>query len=123
MTYDYTFKRGQVEFHTPVIGTSDLPPQDVISRIEWSNTPDRLNTFFFGPGVLKLIRATDQGEVQLEPNKRTWKTLKREYERNGKEIYLVSIMRPISGYSEAALLSVIGRVSQLIGNGFKNDLV
>lgn len=94
------FVRGESIFYTPVIGTTDLPPQDVKARIEWSNTPDRLKTFFFGPEVIKL-KKIEQGSID----------------------YLVSIKAPTSGYSESALMAVIGTEQQLTGKSKKNALL
>jgi len=63
------FKRGECIYYTPVFGTSDIPPQDVKARIDWTNAPKRLNTFFFGIEVLKLIQVNNSGGKPLKPSK------------------------------------------------------
>jgi hypothetical protein len=117
------FEKGEFTFHTPILGTSDLPSKKVKDRIEWSNTPKMLNTFFFRKEIIKLIRAKKNINVKLEPNTNTWIVLKNEFNDLNRDIYLVSVKLPTSGYSEAALLSVVGRVSQLTGDNKINELL
>lgn len=123
MTKNDLFIRGESKFFTPIIGTSDIPPKDVKARIDWSNTTKRLNTFFFGSEVLKLIVIKYHEILQVKPTNKNWLLLKKEYKQTKKEKYLISVKKPTSGYSETALLSVAGRVSQLTGVSKKNDLI
>ncbi len=115
------FTKGEYSFHTPLIGTTDLPPSELRSRIEWSNTPERLKTFFFGDEVLLLKAIKDKKIENIEPIYKNYNLfIKNKYE---KDTFLISLKKPTSGYAEISLLGVCGKVGQLKGMCKDNDLV
>jgi len=96
------FPQGIYPVNTEILGTTDLPPvpRAFEERIRFFNSPPNLMEFLVSPRVIDAQVINTNGVL-----------------------HFTSTVRPIAGYSEAALMTTAGMVTKIFDGDMVNDMI